>query len=177
MKQQIISILGKAPIPKKGRYGKKESQDWYKSCEVLAHEMRKDDQAIALILTGLEIGGEKEMDYYHDTLSKLGVPKERIISIYEGLETMHQLIRSAEIAKEQDRELVIVLTAVHIIRSKFLCYVLGIKARFLAAHGIPRPRDVMSEIILLPLYPLFFSSRFRAWFLRLTIERRKKGKL
>lgn len=176
------------PIPKsphsKGRIGPEEWQDWYRGLKKAISIARSKDMAEVLILSNAQYSGQPhEVDLYYGALAKLGATTDvNIRAIKEGYETIEQVDRSFKLAAEEKKELIFVSTWLHYLRVQWLIWrckavAPSVKVKHCIVFGIPRPREMLSDIILTILFPLVDICGGRQFFLKAVNKRRIKGKL
>lgn len=173
---KIILPLSKSPHAS-GRIGNKEMQDWYQGL-VLAKSLlnRYQSDSKILVLTALQVKGEKsEQEMYLSTLFKLGIKKDDIIVVNMGIETIEQVEGAITIAQEHNAELVIISVFLHYPRVRWLSR--GHKEIYhKIVWGIPRPREVVTDLILMFIFPAIDMLGLKMWFLKNLKERRSGGK-
>ena len=147
------------------RFGKEEHQDCHRQCEKAAELISANASGIILVATGYSPGKESEMAYHLRILKKHGVDcDERVIKIYSGLETIHQMEIAKTVAVTRGAKLVFIVAWVHWLRVKYMAWVCSIKASVIATGGKARPWDVMIEILFILLYPFYLFLPLRKLF-------------
>ena len=180
--------LAKSPWPK-GRIGPKERQDWYIALSKAVSVSRTMNAGI-LIISGVFVKGVlPEFQYYRDELVKMGLTrivdydwgklgKDRFIELYENQETVGQIEGAAEVCWKRDFYPIFVSTWLHYPRVRWLTRsgTFYFEAEHHAVFGIPRPREAITDIILMVLFPLIDWFGLRTWFQEKVIARRKTGR-
>jgi len=166
--------LTKNPDPK-GRFGPKEKQDWYVSLVKTQQIFRELDSAKILIISDVVSNDVNEADTYVSTLKDLGIKNEEIVVIRENYETIGQIETAKKFAQEKNDELVVVSTFLHSLRARYLFR--GYKPiKHFSVFGIPRPREIFTDIVLTFGLPLLDFLGLRNWFKRKIDQRRSGGK-
>ncbi|MBI2474669.1 MAG: YdcF family protein [Candidatus Taylorbacteria bacterium] len=128
-----------------------------------------------LVLSAVHIKGSRaEADYYVEALKKLGAQNVSIER--RGFDTIGQLQIAKAIAAEKKADLIIISTATHYLRVRWLCITEAVKAKHYITSGIPRPREAITDIILTFLFPIIDILGLRKKYLALISTRRKSGK-
>ncbi|MGD0328127.1 MAG: ElyC/SanA/YdcF family protein [Minisyncoccia bacterium] len=176
MREKIIVPLIKNPSSK-GRFGPTEKQDWYTGLVKAESLSRKDwPAATILLVSAFQANGEKtEMEFYRLAL-EININKENIVEVKKGQETIEQLQVANEYAKKKNAELIIISSILHYPRVWWICRRDGIKAKHHCTGGIPRPREVLTDITLIFLFPLIDLLGGRKWFQKKVQMRRASGK-
>jgi hypothetical protein len=169
----VCILLPKSPLPKKGRIGPEEKQDWYKSL-VAAAGVGSD---IIILPCSVERGGIKESDYYIDHIRRFTDTK---IVVLGGMETVRQLYEARRwlLTRKVD-SVVICVSFLHFLRVWYLTTLQKWpnKITFKVTGGYPRPREVFYDLILSLLFPVIIIGGGLRTYLRKVIKRRRKGKI
>lgn len=174
MEPIFAAIIPKSPLPEEGRIGKPEERDWYNTCEV-AEGLSRYHQCPIFISSAFESDGVKEADYYRVTLEKMGA--DNVIVRYEGMETIGHLDAIFNYAKKNNLKPIIVSTALHYPRVKFIAKRYGYPCEHRKAFGIPRPSEAKTDRILNFIFPIIHYAGLEKKFVAMTTGRRKEGKI
>lgn len=176
-KVSLIFPVIKSPWPS-GRICLKDKQhwqDWYRGLKKAVELSKQIHNSRILLLSGFQKEGEEsEVDIYLSALKKMGFDESRILVVREGRETIEQVERAVDIAEEKKANLITVSTFLHAPRVAWLLRNKHIEQH--AAFGIPRPREALTDIVLMGLFPLLDTVGFRFLFQRKLVERRTDGK-
>lgn len=175
---RVIAILPKSPRPLKGRFGSKRVQDWYKACVVAAVLLRRKEASGSVILVSseVEIDGQPEILDYETALQELGVRKVDRLFLRHGFETVTHLEMAANFAWWVGKPLVIVCTWTHYPRVKYICFTNKITAEVEVAYGRPRPKEMVTDLLLTVLFPIIDLFHLRHRFLMKVEGWRQQGK-
>lgn len=182
MNRIIIVPLIKSPHSK-GRIGPDKWQDWYRGIKKVVSIAKHKVVSDLLILSNAQYTNQlHEADLYIGVLAKLGATTDvNIRVIRECYETTEQVNRSFELAVGEKKELVFVSTFSHYPRVQWLIWryknAVPVKVRHCIVFGVPRPREMITDIALAVLFPLIDIFGGRQWFLEAVNKRRIKGKL
>jgi hypothetical protein len=169
VKQKIV-ILTKSPWPE-GRIGKEENQDWFKQC-IIASRLKNEMNEI-IVTSSTKVGELTERYYYFDAMLRLGI---RIKIFDKGCETISQLEEIKKIAGES--EFFLIVTWTHFFRVKYLLKQMEMpNASIITAWGIPRPKELVTDVILTIASPIMYWFNLTEKFLNYTNARRASGKL
>ena len=179
-----IVLLTKSPVPKRGRIGKYEDQDWYRSCEEAAwllKEMRAIGDQTAKILVPTMVQMDKclpEGAVYAHALIRLGLKPDDFEIVSQGHETIEQVEYGLGLM-EQDGAVTFVSTLLHFPRIWWLCFRSNRDGTIdhIVVGGLPRPREALTDLALVFLFPVIDLFGGRNWFQEWVIARRKAGKL
>lgn len=173
----LIVPLTKSPEPIRGRIGKKEHQDWYRSCSKAANLVRTTKHTKILLITNFRAPGcRSDLGAYASTLIQLGVSRHDIIPIQEESETIGQVQHAESFARERNTKLIFIASLLHAPRVWWLMHSMH-NAQLVVTYGIPRPKEAFTDIVLIFLFPLIDLFGKRKWFQELTSNRRDSGKL
>lgn len=166
-----------------GRIGPETWQDWHRGImKAISIAWTKHGQEVLVLSNARYSGQPHEADLYCHVLSKFGAAGINVRVIREGYETVEQIKRTFELAVAEKKELVFVSTFFHFPRVQWLIWryktkVPAMRVRHCVAFGIPRPREILTDIILIFLFPLIDICGGRQWFVRTVNKRRVGGKL
>ncbi|MCC2631015.1 MAG: hypothetical protein K0S38_824 [Candidatus Paceibacter sp.] len=174
----MIYLVGKSPIPTRGRIGPEKAQDWYKMCVYVAKEYHQNPGTLVLLITGFSTADEgKEMDWYMNTLIMMGVSSNDMRLSPVGVETIKQLETALPFSRIHYPNFTIVCTMFHFPRVRYLCWRMGLDAKFKVTYGWPRPAEAISDMILSVAFPFIDMLGLREKFLTFVKNRRAKGKV
>lgn len=170
-----ILPLTKSPHPQ-GRIGSQKNQDWYRALVKTRVLFFKFSPAKILIISDVLLPGNiHEADIYIKTLKSLGFTDNDIVLMKEAHETIGQIETAKKFAQEKNDELIVVSTFLHSLRAKYLFRGYKLIKHF-SVFGIPRPREIFTDIILTFGLPLLDFLGLRNWFKRKINQRRSGGK-
>jgi hypothetical protein len=152
-------------------------QDWYQSLKLAKRlfdqESKLVSKVVVLIISNVHVAYEKhEADIYDHALIELGIPRQNLLVIKHAQETIEQVEVAKAFISNSDR-LLAISTFLHYPRVRYLCR--GLNARHFAAFGIPRPKEMVTDIILDLLMPVIDWLGLREQFLTKVIKRRESG--
>jgi hypothetical protein len=166
-----------AKNPATGRIGPKKFQDWYRGC-VKAVKIEKKllangDSVKIAVVSAVHIKDKPaEADFIFSALEELGAKNIHID--LKSYETIGELEAVQEIAIKENAELIIISTFGHYLRVRWLAR--KISAKHFVAFGIPRPKELITDIILTFLFPIIDLLGKRDWFRKKVESRRENGK-
>lgn len=173
MKGYLILPLTKGPHS--GRIGDEKLQDWWRGLVKAKNLMEKFPSSKILVLSAVHIAGEKaEAKIYLETLHRMGVGDDKIMFLEKAQETMEQVEIAKKIAAWEKMELLVVSTFLHYPRVRWLFR--GFRVRHYGVFGIPHPREAITDIILIVLFPIIDLLGKREWFRTKIVGRRESGK-
>ncbi len=173
MKEYLILPLTKSPH-QTGRIGPREKQDWHRGL-VKAKDLQEKTGGKILVISNVHIAGERhEADLYDMALRELDVSDENIMIVRKAQETIEQIEIAQRISDDLEKDLIIISTFLHYLRVRWLC--LGQKFDHCIAFGIPRPKEAVTDIILIFIFPFLDLVGLRNWFLEKITKRRVSGK-
>ncbi len=186
MSRLLICLLPKSAIPPEGRiwskkktvYEFEKEQDYYKGCLKAVKLANNDPVCKILMPSTFQVYGMYEADVYKIILNNLGILSCQIHYVAnkkDGLETIGQLEATFKMAKKEQARLIVISTLFHFPRVWWLCRDKNVKHE--VVFGIPRPSEVISDIILAFLFPFIDLVGLRKWFQKVTIKKRLKGKI
>lgn len=159
-----------------GRIGPEEKQDWFKGLVKAKNLFQKFPNSKIIIISNVFfLDGNNEADIYKNTLKRLGVKEEDIIVIRENFETLGQVETAKKITLEKKEELIVVSTWLHYLRVRYL-FLKEKKVKHHVVFGIPRPREVFTDIVLTFLLPLIDLMGLRKSLKKRIEKRRRNGK-
>ena len=176
MNGTIIVPIIKSPHSK-GRIGPEKFQDWFRGLKKAVSIAIKSDGEVLVISNAQYTNQSHESDLYCKALTKLSQVRHRVIR--DGRETIEQVDLSFKLAKEEKKELVFVSTFFHYPRVQWLIWRCksASKVSHYISFGIPRPREMLTDIALAFLFPLIDILGGRQLFIRAVNKRRIEGKL
>jgi hypothetical protein len=173
--KKFVAIVPKSPLPRKGRIGPDEIQDWYALCVVASNFSRANSCPI-FISSAFKIGEWSEADHYRDTLKKIN-PQAEVIVRHEGWETVGNLDAIFSYAKKSELKPKIISTFSHKLRVEFICQRYGCPYEHHSITiGRNRTREAITDVILTFVFPAINYLRLEKAFLKKIIDRRKTGK-
>ena len=167
----VICLLPESPWSK-GRIGPEKWQDWYRGCLLAAKITNGTKNCFIIMPSGFKKDEYVETEFYHKILCDM-VPEEKIKTIFQGSETISQL--DAFFNQKYDGKIIIVSTFLHFSRVWWLCRGKGVKHK--VVFGIPRPKEMIADIILTFVFPIIDILGMRQWFLKKVSARRESGKI
>lgn len=173
----IIIPLTKSPFDK-GRVGPRNWQDWYCGITAALNYSYEVAGSQILVLSDVHVSGQKsEVQIYTEALRFMGCNNPRII--HEGQETIGQIEYVVKLAREENEELVFFVSVLHYPRVAWICrdYTDSVKIRIVPVWGIPRPKEAITDFVLIFLYPILDSliPSFKEWFQNRVVRRREAG--
>jgi vancomycin permeability regulator SanA len=175
---KTIYIVGKSAIPSEGRVGPRTLQDSYKLCKKAAELYKQEPGSKVVIITGFKTKQEGfEAAWYVDVLTTLGVSMDDMVLKLHGVETIEQLEIAKVFSDEAYPDFFVISTALHYPRVRYLCARMGLQARFKIVYGLPRPKEAITDALLIFLFPVIDLLGFRKKFQNAVIARRAKGKV
>jgi vancomycin permeability regulator SanA len=173
MDTKYILPLTKSPHAR-GRFGARKLQDYYRGLEIAVKELKANPEAKILVLSAFQQKGDlPEREIYKNCLLELKVPEERILVDVSGYETIGQIERMRKLVDEGS-SVVIVSTFMHYPRVRWLCRSLP-RVSHRIAWGIPRPSELVTDIILNVAFPILDVCGLRTWFVHKVTARRQGG--
>ncbi len=173
----IIIPLTKSPFAK-GRFGPRAWQDWYCGIKAALNYSYLVYRCEILVLSAVHISGQKsEAEIYTEALESMGCNNPRVI--HEGQETIGQIEYAVNLARKENKVLVFFVSILHYPRVRWICkdYKDSVKIKIVPVWGIPRPKEAITDFILIFMYPILDTlfSGFKGWFQNNVIERREMG--
>ena len=155
-------------------------QDWYRGCVKAARLqqrlMKSGDTCSIVVTTDVHLNGcWHDAQYYARALRKSGAVKYQFT--WNGYETIGELEAAKGFAASQGAQLIVVTTFAHYLRVAYLMRKAGIRAKHYCAFGLPRWKEMVTDVILTFAFPLIDLCGKREWFVRLVVARRKTGKM
>ena len=166
-----VVVIPKSPWSQ-GRIGPRELQDWYRGCILAAKIVNSAPNYHVVVASGFKNGEYIETEFYHKILCEM-VSKEKIYTISYGVETISQL--DAFFSQRYDGKIIVISTFLHFPRVWWLCRGKGVKHK--VVFGIPRPKEMIADIILTFVFPIIDILGMRQWFLKKVSARRESGKI
>ena len=177
MNGTIIVPIIKSPHSK-GRIGPEKFQDWFRGLKKAVSIAIKSDGEILVISDAQYTNQSHESNLYCKALAKLSQVRHRVIR--NGRETTEQVDLSFKLAEVEKKELVFISTFFHYPRVQWLiwrCKSKKLKVSHYISFGIPRPREMLTDIVLAFMFPLIDILGGRQLFIRAVNKRRIEGKL
>ena len=176
MKEKYLILpLTKNPNPI-GRIGPKEKQDWFRGLLKARDLIANLPGSKILIISNVFFpNGDNEADVYINNLKELGVTEEKIIIVRNNFETIGQIETAKKIMNEKKEKMIVISTWLHYLRVRYLfsnCHPI----KHYIAFGIPRPREILTDITLTFLLPILDFFKLRTWLRKKIEQRRTKGK-
>lgn len=169
------------PIPKNpySRIGPVEWQDWFRQTQRtvrIARELEeKGGEAVIAILSDFQPKGKpSEIEIYTRAFHSLA-PNLKVLSYRETNDTLGQVERSFELQKELGAKLVFVSAWMQYPRVRYLAH--GRQALHFGAFGIPQPAFALIDPICIVLQPVVQALGLGAFFQKLIVRRREKGRV
>jgi vancomycin permeability regulator SanA len=173
-KPVFVFPVCKSPFTK-GRIGEARHQDWFQGLKK-AVRLSKKLRAKTLVISGFTATGSmSEADCYRRALCALGNGDDEMVLIRQGQETTEELEIAINLAEEENAKLVVVSTLFHYPRVRWICR--GKKAEHHMAIGLPRPKEMITDIILWFVYPIIEKIGKKDEFTNWLKNRRDGGKL
>jgi len=180
MKPLLIVPVTKGPHPT-GRIGPQHLQDWWRGLVIarrLLNLARKEREVMIYIVSDVQVAGEDhEVDLYIEALLSMGDYKTMELScVRKCQETICQINHVLEYAERNNAEVIFVSTWLHYPRVRWLTWranaSMNVKCWHKVVFGIPRPKEALTDFVLIFLFPVIDLMGKREWFLR-KIERRR----
>lgn len=170
----MYGIVVKSPWAA-GRWGQRSGQDWYRQCVIATRWADPQKDVIAVYSANMLPGtSTPEVDLYQQAVKEIDGRDVDVAA--RGTETVSHICALAEHAHELQTDLVLVTTWTHWLRVRYIAHRYGIRARFLTAWGLPRPRELVTDAFLAILYPLICMLGRERAFLDGLEQRRQSGK-
>lgn len=178
MRGTIVLPLPKSPHSS-GRMGPEIWQDWFRGAARANSFAIRIPGSEVLILSNMTYDGISEVAKYIWAFNQIDL-KTPLRVIRECTETVGQIEYLFNYARKEGKDIIIVSTFLHYLRVQWLIWrnPLSRKVRYkhYAAWGIPRPREALTDIVLIFLFPILDLLGFRERFLELVHQRRASGK-
>jgi len=169
----LICPITKSPHSQ-GRVGPEKYQDWYRICAITARLASRLPNSEVLIISAFRFkNGASEIEIYRAALNKMGVKNPIILE--KGLETTEQVEIAVSEAEKRNKQAIIVSSFLHYPRIRWISR--KEKALHRMVVGIPRPKEAITDIILIFVFPIIDLLGWRGKFKQKLEKRRKKGKL
>jgi len=169
----MIGIVVKVPGCRARIFPRKweKFQNWYVLCKKAARLANENNLSI-FIPSGFAPLGEEETEaqVYIRTLKSLGVSREKIAVIGGVYETIGQV----EVFLNE-KKLTLIVDTLQYPRVRWMCR--GKKFKYVIAWGLPNLQEVITDSILIFLFPVLDLLGLRNGFKDRLIKRRKTGKL
>lgn len=172
--ETIIGIVSKSPHPQ-GRIGPLRYQDWYRQCIDVVKLNKEIPNSQLLITSNLQVkGAKREEDYYSEIINSFG---RELITLNKGVETTEQLQVFKEYMLNRDAVLIISVTSIHFFRVFWIAKRIKLNVyKYKITFGIPRPKELITDIILSFLYPIIDILGLNDFFINNVVKRRNSGK-
>ena len=168
----LIVPLTKSPW-QRGRIGRLEYQDWYRGLiKAITYRGTSDKIAIISGFKSNQAAGMSEIEFYREALEALRFDPQHAIYSDHGLETTSQIRLAHEMARALKARLVIVSTWTHYLRVRWIAR--GINATHVIAWGLPRPRELLTDILLTFVYPIIEIAGAHTRFIERVHQRRRE---
>jgi hypothetical protein len=170
--ETIIGIISKSPHPI-GRIGPTKYQDWYRQCIDVVKLNKKIPNSNIVLTSNLQINNaRREEDYYSEIINGLST---NLITLNKGVETTEQLLVFKEYSL--NKKLILSVTFTHFFRVWWIAKRIKLNViKYKISLGIPRPKELITDIILTFLYPIIDLMGYSKWFIENVIKRRNSGK-
>lgn len=168
---KYVVPLMKSPNPK-GRVGPKKWQDWYRSC-LKATRIAQDGDVILVVSQFVETDFD-EVRHYASMLRVHCGSRISVRVLREGFETCGQIDAAA--LRIASKPCVVVCSLPHWPRVWWLTHLKPNWTRKIVI-GIPRPRELVTDLVFIVVFPIIDMFGGREWWLRRANQRREKGKL
>lgn len=168
--REVIVLLTKSPLPRKGRFGRKSWQDWYRGCKTAVALALEHDASILVASSFRTEDGTREVEFYRRVLEEMGASVE---VVEEGFETIGQL--DAAFKAAAGKQPIVISSILHFPRVWWLCR--GKNTKHSVVWGIPRPSEAIADIFLAFLFPIIDRLGWRGRFQKWSIRRRAAGKI
>lgn len=170
---KVFVPLTKSPKPHKGRIGSEELQDWYRGLMLASTLTKSSPDSTIFVVSNVHIKhAPHEADLYQETLLKLGVNREQITVLKRAKETIGQIQITKEIYGT-GTDVTYIVAPSHYMRTLWLTR--DTKSKVVIGWGLPRPKELVTDIVLSFIFPLIDFCGKREWFQKLVIQRREKG--
>lgn len=169
----LIFPVPKSPFPLKGRFGKKEWQDWYRVSLKAVNLKNQLGGAVLLISNFSVLGCPSEQAFFSEEFKQLGLDEEHLEKHLVGLETIEELEHAVKLARERQVRLIVISTWLHHLRVRWICRGQGVQHE--VVFGLPEIKAAVVDLILTAAYPLFELLGKKEWFISLAKGKRKKG--
>ncbi len=166
-----------------GRIGPEKYQDCFRLVKV-AIDLLNTKQINKIILLSdfkYKQSTKSELEYITDICKKYNVNNDNLYIENYGYDTLSQLKFSFDLCYKNKSDLMIISALTHFPRVKWITYRLNKKYKLNIKHkialGIPRPRDFISDIALIFIYPIIDLLGYSDSFTKHMKIRRDKGYL
>lgn len=178
----IVWPVAKNPV--QGRFGPASLQDWYRGCALASKIQKaladKGNTAKIVVVTATHVTGrQSERDMMLQALRSLGMQDRDLILEGQAYETIGELENVFEIARREKSRVVVVSTFGHYLRVAWLLRPIkdgDLVASHKIAFGLPRWRELVTDLILTIIFPIIDLLGGRAWFKDKVVVRRKSVK-
>jgi len=178
----IVWPVAKNPV--QGRFGPASLQDWYRGCALASKIQKildkKGNTAKIAVVTATHITGHRsERDMMLWALRSTGVQEQHLILDGEAYETVGELEKVFGVARREKSRVVVVSTFGHYMRVAWLLWSTknrGLVASHKIAFGLPRWRELVTDLILSAVFPIIDLLGGREWFKDKVVARRKSGR-
>jgi hypothetical protein len=124
---------------------------------------------------------ESELEYIVGVCEKYNVDKDKLHIEEFGYDTLSQIGFALDLCIAHKDELLILSSATHYPRVRWIAHRVnkkyGVTVTHKIAWGIPRPRDVVFDVLLIFAYPIIDLLGYSQWFTNHMKIRRDKGHL
>lgn len=169
-------MLPKSPFPE-GRIGPERMQDWFGQC-VLAIKLAEALDEETEIITSSEFQTDEGVsdETQYEKIIKYRF-NENLGILSQGRESVGHITAMSEYAKKQQAKFILVVTWVHYPRMLWVAFREHVDVDLRIAFGIPRPKEMVTDVILTFLYPVLDLMGLKQKFLERVGARRVTGKL
>jgi hypothetical protein len=136
-------------------------------------DARGDTSEILIVSDARYEGWRPEPEIYKEALEKLGAKRIRIDP--DCYDTISQLLKALQIAKQEHKHLIVLATWMHYLRAEWI--LLGEDAELRVSYGIPLLWYAGMDVLLTMLVPLIDMIGLRSRYLAYAKKKRDAGKV
>jgi hypothetical protein len=165
-----------------GRFGPEEYQDYYRILKISIDFLNKNKINKIILLSDFKSkqAQKSELENMIDICNKYNFNKEKLYINNFGYDTLSQIKFTIDLCIKENQGLLIISSFTHYPRVRWIAWRIN-KGRIKIKHniglGIPRFRDVLSDTILVFIYPIFDLLGYSERFTKHIKIRRDKGYL
>lgn len=167
-----------------GRFGPWRLQDGYrivKEAVILANN-RETDGTLLLTATEPKDSPKSELDYMLEVTASEDLRSGHLYVVSQCFDTPSQISYAIRLAKLSDYgKLLILCSPLHYLRVRWIVSRmptdLDLEITCNMVFGIPRPKEVITDLILIFIYPIIDTLGCDTWFRSYTEKRRSRGLL